>query len=578
MDNALTPMNLLTKVRVLRGVPFDSNYRNVCDGYSNADNQYTVISTGRVKYSFDAISPIRHQNVIRLPVCADYLYDCNYICWQNANFNNKWFYAFITKVDWININMCFVHYQIDIWNTWYFDGTTSNRTARGWSMERCFVEREHTNNDTVGSNIVPEGLETGEYVWNGYPTMTHFSKTGAGTSNLRPAFLTTMKITWNSPTSVTFDDFTGWGYEFIFGGLNVYVCNDYDEAESIIYEASRQNKTDGLKAMFMCPNQFYDASRPNHFNRYGTYSNYLEMSRPTTIKGYGIPRNKKLLTYPYSFIHISNNQGNSANYLYEYFNDPTEIHLSTIGTAINGAPEFILYPSMYKGDLGNLEEKLSLSDFPACSWSSNAFWDWFAQNRANVAMGLISNAIGMAGGIQNSVTPASPNYLTQMAGTFGAMNNAGALTESAPLVNPANVQSSINPNALQSAVNIGGILANTYIKTTQPPNAHGVGDTDVRSAFGFTDFIVGHKTIKPEFAEIIDSYFDRFGYATHITKIPNLRGRAQWNYVKTVECSIQPLKMSLEDATSIEDMFDRGITIWHNINNIGNYSLSNPIV
>ena len=31
---------------------------------------------------------------------------------------------------------------------------------------RSLIEREHTNNDSVGSNTIPEGLETGEFIVN----------------------------------------------------------------------------------------------------------------------------------------------------------------------------------------------------------------------------------------------------------------------------------------------------------------------------------------------------------------------------------------------------------------------------
>ena len=38
--------------------------------------------------------------------------------------------------------------------TWAFD----------YDIKSSFVEREHTNNDTVGANTQPENLEKGEYI------------------------------------------------------------------------------------------------------------------------------------------------------------------------------------------------------------------------------------------------------------------------------------------------------------------------------------------------------------------------------------------------------------------------------
>lgn len=43
-------------------------------------------------------------------------------------------------------------------------------------------------------------------------------------------------------------------------------------------------------------------------------------------------------------------------------------------------------------------------------------------------------------------------------------------------------------------------------------------------------------TIKRQFAERIDKYFDMFGYTTNKIKVPNLNNRPNWNYVKTNRC------------------------------------------
>ena len=43
------------------------------------------------------------------------------------------------------------------------------------------------------------------------------------------------------------------------------------------------------------------------------------MARQLTLDGYA-PRNNKLLSYPYNFLYVTNNQGNSAIYRWEFFN------------------------------------------------------------------------------------------------------------------------------------------------------------------------------------------------------------------------------------------------------------------
>ena len=43
-------------------------------------------------------------------------------------------------------------------------------------------------------------------------------------------------------------------------------------------------------------------------------------NKPTTINGY-TPKNKKLLTFPYCFMNVSNNNGTTNTLRYELFND-----------------------------------------------------------------------------------------------------------------------------------------------------------------------------------------------------------------------------------------------------------------
>lgn len=84
-------------------------------------------------------------------------------------------------------------------------------------------------------------------------------------------------------------------------------------------------------------------------------------------------------------------------------------------------------------------------------------------------------------------------------------------------------------------------------------------------------------SIKAEFAKIIDDYFSMFGYKTNKVKVPNLIGRQNWNYVKTIDCNIIG-NFPQEDLQEIKDMFNNGLTIWHNTSTFLDYSQNNNIV
>ena len=64
-----------------------------------------------------------------------------------------------------------------------------------------------------------------------------------------------------------------------------------------------------------------------------------------------------------------------------------------------------------------------------------------------------------------------------------------------------------------------------------------------------------------------------YGYKVNRVKVPNLHTRQSWNYVKTVDCTIVA-NIPQDDLNSIKQMFNKGITLWHNTD-VGNYNLSN---
>ena len=84
-------------------------------------------------------------------------------------------------------------------------------------------------------------------------------------------------------------------------------------------------------------------------------------------------------------------------------------------------------------------------------------------------------------------------------------------------------------------------------------------------------------SIKAEYARIIDEYFSAYGYKTNRVKVPNVTGRTNWNFVKTIGCYIAG-DIPQEDMAKIKEMFDAGVTFWHNPATFMDYSQSNSIV
>lgn len=91
---------------------------------------------------------------MRVPWNAEKLFNVNYCMYKNSNFGDKWFYAFINRVEYVAPNCTKLYLQTDVWQTWFFDITYG----------QCFVEREHVNSDKIGKHTIPESVSPSE--WN----------------------------------------------------------------------------------------------------------------------------------------------------------------------------------------------------------------------------------------------------------------------------------------------------------------------------------------------------------------------------------------------------------------------------
>ena len=68
-----------------------------------------------------------------------------------------------------------------------------------------------------------------------------------------------------------------------------------------------------------------------------------------------------------------------------------------------------------------------------------------------------------------------------------------------------------------------------------------------------------------------------YGYKVNSVKIPNLTGRKNWNYIKTIGATIHGYFPD-NDLKELKQMFDNGVTLWHNPNTFLDYSQSNNII
>lgn len=398
----VVPMTPITSVKVCRNVPLDTTYSDTLD-FSSVSAQISYF-TGKAKYTFTDLAPVRMQNAIRLPQTADNLYDCNYIMFQNANFGQKWFYAFITDINFINVNMSEILFEIDVMQTWMFE----------YELQDCFVEREHINDDTIGNNLVHENLELGEYIFANH--------TKAGVSN-------SSTIVIASTVDETGNPVEGGYYGGVYSGVKFIKCSAA-QANAFITNLTNANKSDAIVSIFMGSDDYLAGQGQP------PATNEITISKATSsISGY-IPKNNKLFTYPYNFLYCINTNGNTANFRYEFFNDAA-CTFGLIGeTSCN--PQVTLLPHNYKiSGQGNLNEKMVLNGYPQCAYNIDSFKAWLAQNGASTAINVLGSSAALVTGAVVSGGIGAVAAIGGIAGIASTMAQVTANSAKPPQANGA---------------------------------------------------------------------------------------------------------------------------------------------
>lgn len=232
---------------------------------------------------------------------------------------------------------------------------------------------------------------------------------------------------------------------------------------------------------------------------------------------------------------ISNNNGSSNILHYERFSGDT-CNFTAKGVPVVGG-SIKLIPTNYDTN-NNEEEGIQAGKFPTLNWFKDEYTNWLTQNAVNLGLGIASSGITLVG---------------------------GAVTGSASGV-------------VSGAMGIAQEVANVYQHSLQPNSARGnVNNGDINVCASKNGFFYYHYSIKQEYARIIDDFLSMFGYKINRVKIPNITGRTNWNYVKTINCNFDG-NIPQSDLNTIRNMFNNGTTIWHNPATMYNYSNSNNIV
>lgn len=550
-------------IQFFKGINLDNRYLHTI--YFASESAQNTWFSGKVAKSIQGHSYQRYTvNQIKVKGDATEFLDLSYMRFKNDRGVDMWFYAFINSVEYINENNVLISYEIDVMQTWFIQ--------RG-SIRPCMVRREHVSDDTFGINLEDEPVGSEVYDFNLITQSNHFnSYSVVVSSSEKPAG------------------------EFLYGmycGTRTLVasCDDQSGAdvvtnfiESALGSWDKRQQSADIVDLYTFPSDFAGDYYPFTNPMYDVH-----VTHPSDFNGY-TPKNKKMYSYPYAYIYATTMNGDNAMYKWEYWagNDiGTDAIFGLIGTPLGGGM-VECYPMDYNGVEENYDQALVISNFPKNSANIDAYQAWVASGgqtrlkNAEYVTGVktdaamvkgvsqaMTNVIDGAVGLNKASRQTSANGALEIAGTVNNWIQTGA--------NLAELDASIYEakNKIAYQWNDASYRPNVVVGTQTP---------SIACSYRTLDFYFFHAHVRNDEAKRIDDFFSMYGYAINRVKTPNLHSRQYWNFVQTENCVIAG-DMPSSSKEAIARIFDGGITLWHNGDNVGNYRLSvtndtinNPII
>lgn len=540
---------------VLTRVNFSDRLEHILD-FTNVNEQTTFFDNLPNKLKLEDATFQRKDMYIRMDGKFDTIQLYNY-GWYHNHIENMRFYFFIENVQYASDNSCLIYIKIDPWQTYQFQ----------LKYTPTFIERKHVTDDIIGKYTYPEGLETGDYIIQDTFKETAPPSTYYCMAISEDFLYSEDKLRPDQKNKIYYGVVTGVTYVLFKDTTSLWNTIDY---------YNKKGKESAIVSLFNIFDWFIQGNLTWYESETisgVTYAYLPAYTLPATTSiivhdapnslGYKrdlyTPKNNKLLTYPYCMLLVDNHVGGSALYKFEDFIEPTtgsratRITFKSKGIIKQGC-SLVYIPEHYKEynnvieDLPNYNEMLTAGTLPIGAWNNDVYANWFAANTYNVAVDMFFGIGQMVTGLWGMKVGNDPT------GASNAMWATGM------------------NRALTS-------LGNVYEHSVQPNQARGnVHNGDINFSLNITTPTFYTKTIKKEYAIIIDNFFNKYGYKVNLVETPNIRTRKNWNYLKTIDINFyvdttRPIPQEYEDILKL--MFDGGVTIWHNYNTMYNYNSDN---
>ncbi len=539
-----------------------------------------------------------HGNKIRINVNAEDVARYNYLGFTNRTpleSNYRWYYAFIDKIEYINEQVTEITYILDNVQTWYMSAI----------FRDCFIERQHSTTDGIGDNVQVEPIAPKEHI--AIPNLSRliqYYNVGyvvcAGVVRVIDDSLFS-----NCPlfTQVSYGGLAS-SVAFIYFNnatrLNAFIklASFVDGVFSIVNICTCQ-----LLSLYAIPADLFSSAGNSYqtvnVSGFGDimmilpqYANEISgiILNPPTVQGEGpyyTPKNKKLFTYPYSFIRASF-PTLSQDFKFENFFNAGNTAFRVYATC-NPTPSIIIIPVTYERDEDQYHYSLALDNFPQLPiyMSSNDY----ALGRllsSTIKTAIETGATLLATGL--STEAAVPPQISNETALVPIANDTDEFQMSILRAKQASLFKA--PKQEDTASYYSNDTAPVFQTYSNLKSSGGSSDLAPIMATKFRGGAIANEPcfqitfqqygLRTEIAKRIDEFFQKYGYAQNKVDRPNIHARTRYTYIKTRGCSVDGA-IPEEARRTINMVMDKGITWWADTSGVCYYTdgngnlIDNPI-
>lgn len=537
----------------------------------------------------DDYSYIKDDKAIRLNINLESLRDVNYLVFRNEDFGGRYIFAFIIDLVYKSEMTTYVYYEVDTFQTRLFD----------IQWKPSYIEREHCRlyktDGTPVINTIEEGLDYGSE----YQVVSNYNYT-----MFNNVFFAVITSSVRLEKSVESDEYQGGSINATETPLNYYIVPMRKTSNGIVTMSVGDGTPLGLSELFtmlqseryndtivsititpFLPFTFnYDVNSPNTITSsdliYHVKSDGVKVWKPKDITIYKTfdlnfsgskytpfaeETESKLLMFPYSFAEISDYSGHQMELRLEHLN--TSGITFRVWSSVNHQSKWAVGVKGLNtsGTFADINQSLINNTIHDVPIKSDMLASFLQSNRNAVTMTNISSGLQIMQGIGQTTAGVGMMLGSVATATSGSgVGGVGGIGQGVGNI----------ANGLLQVMNTQAKLRDI---DNVPPSINSMGNnTQFEYGNDFIGFRLTFKQIKPEYKQKISSIFKMYGYKVHEVKLPNLHTRRHFNFIKTIDCTIQG-SMSLPEINELRTMFNNGITLWHT-NDIGNYSLGNEVI